>query len=75
MTTKYTLDALTTNSVSVKTQQYTTIDDVEYAIGQPHRKAYINSTAGRVAIADLPTDQYNAIMAVWGDTATVTDPA
>lgn len=74
MQTKITLDMLTQDSVSVKTQQYAVIDGQEYPIGQPHRKAYVNSVSGRAAVqAELPQAQANAIMAVWGDTPTVDD--
>ena len=65
---------LTQDSVSVKTQKYTIVDDIEYPIGKPHRKAYENSVSGRAAAeAEVPEAQKNAIMAVWGDTPTVTD--
>ena len=71
---KITLDMLTQESVSVRAQRYTVIDGVEYEIGEPHRKAYVNSTAGRAAVeAELPEAQRNAIMAVWGDTPTVVE--
>lgn len=74
MVKKITLDMLTNDTVSVKTQDFATIDGQQYAIGQPHRKAYVNSAEGRAAVsAELPTAQANAIMAVWGDTPTVTD--
>lgn len=73
---KITLDMLTQDSVSVKTQKYTTIDGVEYPVGEPHRKAYVNSSSGRAAVqAELPDAQSNAIMAVWGDTPTVVESA
>lgn len=72
MNEKITLDMLTTDSVSVKTQKYATVDGIEYPIGQPHRKAYENSTKGRQEVeAELPEAQKNAIFAVWGDTPTV----
>lgn len=65
---------LTQDAVSVKTQNHTVIDDVEYSIGQPHRKAYENSTVGREkVIAELPQSQQNAIFAIWGETPTVTN--
>lgn len=74
MIEKITIDMLTQDSVSVKKQQYTTVDGVEYPIGQPHRKAYINSTRGREEVmAELPGAQRNAIFAIWGDTPTVTE--
>ena len=72
MIKKYTLDMLTQEGVSVKTQQFATVEEVEYPIGQPHRKAYVNSIRGREeVIAELPIQQQNAIFAVWGDTPTV----
>jgi hypothetical protein len=71
---KIVLDMLSQDSVSVKKQQYTTIDGIEYAIGEPWRRAYVNSTSGRVAVqAELPQAQQDAIFAIWGDTPTVTD--
>lgn len=72
MEIKYTLDILTQDSVSVRTQSYTVIDGNEYSIGTPHRKAYANSTSGRQeVINELPQSQQNAIFAVWGDAPTV----
>ena len=68
------LDMLSQNSVSVKKQQYIIQNEIEYAIGQPHRKAYINSVRGREDVQnELPLAQQNAIFAVWGDTPTVTE--
>lgn len=72
MKEKITLDMLTQESVSVKRQKYVVVEGTEYPIGEPHRKAYVNSTSGRAAVsADLPEAQANAIMSVWGDTPTV----
>ena len=63
---------LTQDSVSVKTQQYILHEEQEYPIGQPHRKAYVNSARGRQEVeAELPEAQKNAIFAVWRDTPTV----
>lgn len=74
MIEKITLDMLTQDSVSVKTQNYVVIDGIEYPIGQPHRKAYFNSLQGRQEVIDeLPSPQQNAIFAVWGDAPTVSD--
>ena len=74
MNEKITLDMLTSDSVSVKIQKYTSIEGQEYPIGQPHRKAYVNSTRGRAEVeAELPQAQRNAIFTVWGDTPTVAD--
>jgi hypothetical protein len=72
MVEKITLDLLTVDSVSVKKQQYTVVDGQEYAIGQPHRKAYVNSVRGRAEVmSELPGAQKNAIFAVWGNAPTV----
>ena len=72
MIEKITLDMLTQDSVSVKKQQYTIIDETEYAIGKPHRKAYVNSARGREEVEnELPQEQQNAIFAIWGDAPTV----
>lgn len=74
MNEKITLDMLTTDGVSVKTQKYADIEGQEYLIGEPHRKAYANSARGRQEVEDeLPEAQKNAIFAVWGDTPTVAD--
>ena len=74
MTTKTTLDMLTADSVSIKTQQYTTVEGIEYSIGQPHRCAYVNSERGRAEIMGVLADPYlSAVMMVWGDTPTVTE--
>lgn len=75
MFNKYTIDSLNEKNVSVKTQQYTTVNGVDYSVGLPHRKAYVNSTSGRLEVqAELPTAQQNAIFAVWGAEPTVIDP-
>ena len=72
MIEKITLDMLTQDSVSVKKQQYFVQDGKEYAIGQPHRKAYVNSIRGRQEVVnELPSAQANAIFSVWGDIPTV----
>ena len=71
MMEKIILDNLTQDSVSVRTQRYFD-DNGTLPIGQPHRKAYVNSVRGRQEVEDeLPQAQQNAIFAVWGDTPTV----
>ena len=71
---KITLDMLTRDGVNLKKQQYTTINGVEYPIGEPWRRAYINSVKGRAQVqAEMQEPYKSAIMAVWGDTPTVTD--
>jgi len=71
---KFSLDMLTETSVSVKTQKYVEDGGVEYAVGEPHRRAYVNSERGRAEIAaELPEPYLSAVMAVWGDSAKVID--
>ena len=75
MIEKITLDMLTQDSVSLKKQQFTTIDGKEYAIGEPWRRAYINSVQGRAQVqAEVPEPYKSAILEVWGDKPTVTEP-
>ena len=74
MEEKITLDMLTQDNVSVKKQQYTIIDGTEYLIGEPWRKAYVNSTKGREEAKTEVAEPYlSAIMAMWGTTPTVAD--
>ena len=71
---KITLDMLTETGVSVKTQKYIEDGGVEYAVGEPHRRAYVNSERGRAEIAEeLPEPYLSAVLAVWGETPTVFD--
>lgn len=74
MIEKITLDMLTQDSVSVKTQKYVEVEGVEYPIGEPHRRAYVNSVRGRQAIQnEVPEPHCTAIFAVWGENPTVDD--
>ena len=74
MNEKITLDDLTNDSVSLKKQQYTVVDGKEYPIGEPWRRAYVNSVKGRAQVQEEVSEPYkSAIMAVWGDTPTVTE--
>lgn len=75
MNEKFSLDMLTQDSVSLKKQSFATIDGVEYPIGDPWRKAYVNSTSGRAEVEEeIPEPYKTAIYTVWGDTPTVVDP-
>ena len=68
-----TIDMMTPVSVSILTQKTADIDGVTYTLGN-HRRAYVNSTQGRAEIAaEQPEDIVAAIMAIWGDTATITE--
>jgi hypothetical protein len=76
MIEKITLDALTSDSVSVQKQKYTIVDGKEYPIGEPWRRAYVNSIQGRQQLqAEVSEPYLSAIMAVWGDAPTVTEQA
>ncbi len=67
------IDNLNIYGVSVKKQGYITMDGVTYNVGEPHRKAYSNSIEGRAELQEEVSDPYySAIMAVWGNEATVT---
>ena len=70
------LDMLNKDSVSVLTKVVATINDTEVQVGQNHRKAYVNSAEGRAELTnDLSEPYLSSVMAVWGDTPTVTEPA
>lgn len=76
MVEKITLDMLTQDGVSVKKQQYAVVDGQEYPIGQPWRRAYINSIQGRAKVEAEVADPYKSvIMLMWGDTPTVAEQA
>ena len=74
--TKITLDMLTTDSVSVLKQQYITVDGADVKVGDNVRNAYMNTQTEREQLKEiLPEEYYNAVMAVWGDTPTIAEPA
>ena len=76
MIEKITLDMLTADSVSLKKQNYETVNGVEYTVGQPWRRAYANSITGRAQVqAEVSEPYLTAIMVVWGDIPTVTEQA
>ena len=64
-----TVDNLTTDSVSVKTQRVLVEDNgTETALGLPSRKAYANSIDGRTELAAEVSEPYfSGIIAVWGE--------
>jgi hypothetical protein len=76
MIEKITLDMLTQDSVSLKKQQYATVEGQEYSIGEPWCRAYINSVQGRQQVQVEVAEPYKSvIMLMWGDTPTVTENA
>lgn len=73
---KIILDMLTTDSVSVLKQQYITVDGTDIRVGENVRNAYMNTQTEREQLKEiLPEEYYNAVMAVWGDTPTIAEPA
>jgi hypothetical protein len=76
MNEKITLDMLTQDGVSLKKQQYSTVEGKEYPIGEPWRRAYINSIQGRAKVEAEVADPYKSvIMLMWGSNPTVTEQA
>ena len=74
MTEKISLDMLTPDSVSVKKQQHVEVNGAEYPIGDPWRRAYVNSVFGRQQVMDeVPEPYRSAIFAVWGNAPTVSE--
>jgi len=79
MITRITLDMLTETGVSVKTQKYVENGGIEYAIGEPHRRTYVNSEHGRAELSEalasglLGQNDYVAILAKWGPVPTVVE--
>lgn len=66
--TKTTLDMLTKDGVSIKTERFVGNE----ALGLPHRKAYVNSTRGRAELqAEVAKPYLSSILSVWGDEPTV----
>ena len=73
---KIILDMLTNDSVSVLKQQYITVDGTDIRVGENVRNAYMNTQTEREQLKEiLPEEYYNAVMAVWGDTPTIAEPA
>ena len=76
MIEKITLDMLTQDSVSVKKQQYVVQDGKEYPIGEPWRRAYVNSAQGRQQVQEEVAEPYKSVIyLMWGDKPTISDNA
>ena len=74
MIEKITLDMLTQDSISLKKQNHTVVDGKEYPIGEPWRRAYVNSVQGREQVqTEVPEPYLSAIMVVWGNSPTVAE--
>jgi hypothetical protein len=74
MQEKITLEMLTQDGVNLKRQNVQILDGVEYPIGEPWRRQYMNSSSDRESVeAEIPEPYKTAIFAVWGDVPTVTE--
>ena len=72
MIEKISLDMLTQDSVSLIKQNYIEQNGQQYLVGQPWRRAYVNSVSGRAQVqAEVEEPYRTAIFAVWGDVPTV----
>lgn len=72
---KKTVDMLTADSVSILTQNYIEFNGVQTQVGQNHRCAYVNSETGRNNLQNAePEEVVNAVLAIWGDTPTISEP-
>lgn len=69
------LESLTKDHVCVKTQRYLTEDDgTESPIGDLHSIAYVNTEAQRNTLEkEQPNEIVAAVLAIWGETPTITD--
>ena len=70
----YSLDQLTAESVNVVEISIATINKKPHEIGRS-RMAYVNSPTGRKQLTDkLPEEYVKAVLALWGEKPTVSDP-
>ena len=70
----YTLEQLTVDSVNVLTVSSAKVNGKIYEL-ERSRICYANSPIGRQQIVDSLPEQYaEAVLAVWGDTPTLSDP-
>ena len=74
MIEKYFLEMLTPDNVSVKKETYIVQDGKEYVVGNPWRRAYINSIQGRNQVqSEVPEPYKSVIMLMWGEHPTILD--
>lgn len=74
MNEKISLEFLNVNSVSILKQKVTTVDNIEYPLGERWNKQYCNSPKGRILLEQEVTEPYKtAILSVWGDNPTIKD--
>ena len=71
---EYTLEQLTVDSVNVLTVSSAKVNGKMYEL-ERNRICYANSPLGRQQVVEALPEQYaEAILAVWGDTPTLSDP-
>lgn len=72
---RYTLDHLTNLGVSVLEEHVLVLDDgTEKPLAQTSRRGYVNSVEERLQLKEnVPEPYRSAVLAVWGDTPTVTE--
>ena len=77
ITKEYLLDMLNEDSVSVLVKTYIILEEggERQQVGKPVRTSYVNNPSGRAEIlAELPENFSSGILAVWGETPTLSDP-
>lgn len=72
---EYGLDLLNKDTVSVSVREFITTDDGrKLQVGSTARCCFANSENDRIKLKEmLPSNFYNAIVAVWGETAIFED--
>lgn len=72
--TAYYIDRLREDSVSIAKQDFLVREESEQKLGELHRKAYFNSENGRTELSEeIPEPYVSAVLAVWGNTPTITE--
>lgn len=71
MEIEITVDMLTKDSVSIKTQKYYIDGENRETIGLPHRRGYINNATDRETILELGEPYISSIFAIWGNEPTI----
>lgn len=72
--TEYQLDMLNTNTVSLVSNQFIDQNGTKIQVGQTSRTCYCNCPTHRQHLQELlPEEYYNAIVAIWGNTAIFED--
>lgn len=74
--TKKTITSLTSDSVSILTQTFTTDEyGTSEQVGSNHRTSYSNSESGRTLLAENEPEEIVAtVLQMWGDTPTIETP-